>query len=68
MDILSEFFNPKTKKNKNYDQSILLQMVETIDNVDQVIGRMGLPSCNYIIIGEASVPPDKLNGQRAYLK
>ena len=35
---------------------------QTIDNVDQVIGRLVLPSGNYIIIGEASVAPTKLNG------
>jgi hypothetical protein len=35
---------------------------QTIDNVDQVIGRLALPSGNYIIIGEASVAPTKLNG------
>jgi hypothetical protein len=35
---------------------------QTIDNVDQVIGRIALPSGNYIIIGEASVTPTKLNG------
>jgi len=35
---------------------------QTIDNVDQVIGRLVLPSGHYIIIGEASVTPTKLNG------
>lgn len=35
---------------------------QTIDNVDQVIGRLALPSGNYIIIGEGSVAPTKLNG------
>lgn len=35
---------------------------QTIDNVDQVIGRLALPSGNYIIIGEGSVTPTKLNG------
>jgi hypothetical protein len=35
---------------------------QTIDNVDQVIGRLVLPSGNYIIIGEVSVAPTKLNG------
>jgi len=35
---------------------------QTIDNVDQVIGRLALPAGNYIIIGEASVAPTKLNG------
>jgi hypothetical protein len=35
---------------------------QTIDNVDQVIGRLALPAGNYIIIGEASVAPTELNG------
>lgn len=35
---------------------------QTIDNVDQVIGRLALPAGNYVIIGEASVAPTKLNG------
>ncbi len=35
---------------------------QTIDNVDQVIGRLALPAGNYIIIGEGSVAPTKLNG------
>ena len=35
---------------------------QTIDNVDQVIGRLALPPGNYIIIGEGSVAPTKLNG------
>jgi len=28
---------------------------QTINNIDQVIGRLVLPSGNYIIFGEASV-------------
>jgi len=35
---------------------------QTIDKIDQVIGRLALPSGNYIIIGEVSVTPTKLNG------
>jgi hypothetical protein len=35
---------------------------QTIDIADQVIGRLTLPRGNYIIIGEASVAPTKLNG------
>ena len=35
---------------------------QTIYNVDQVIGRLALPSGNYIIVGEGSVAPSKLNG------
>ena len=35
---------------------------QTIYHVDQVIGRLLLPSGNYIIIGEGSVAPNKLNG------
>jgi len=35
---------------------------QTLDNVDQVIGRLALPAGNYIIIGEASVAPTELNG------
>ena len=35
---------------------------QTIDNVDQVIGRLALPPGNYIIIGEGSVAPTQLNG------
>jgi hypothetical protein len=35
---------------------------QTINDVDQVIGRLALPSGNYIITGEASVIATKLNG------
>jgi hypothetical protein len=35
---------------------------QTVNNVDQVIGRLALPSGNYIIIGEASVAATKLSG------
>lgn len=35
---------------------------QTIYDVDQVIGRLALPSGNYIIVGEGSVAPSKLNG------
>ena len=34
---------------------------QTVSKVDQVIGRLALPSGNYIIIGEASVAATKLN-------
>jgi len=34
---------------------------QTIDDVDQVIGRLTLPAGNYIIIGEASVAASELN-------
>jgi hypothetical protein len=34
---------------------------QTIDDVDQVIGCLALPPGNYIIIGELSVAPTKLN-------
>src|SRR5258705_6321447 len=35
---------------------------QTVNNVGQVIGRLTLPSGNYIIVGEASVAVTKLNG------
>jgi hypothetical protein len=35
---------------------------QTVNRVDQVIGRLALPSGNYIILGEASVAATKLNG------
>jgi hypothetical protein len=35
---------------------------QTIDNAEQVIGKLALPSGNYIIVGEGSVAPTRLNG------
>src|SRR5436190_5296594 len=35
---------------------------QTINGVDQVIGRLVLPAGNYIIVGKASVAALKLNG------